>query len=46
MDKSISPAIIQIVSARPIKPKTANLSRMAKVRLCEAKTSTENPKYE
>jgi len=31
MDKSISPAIIQIVKARPTRPRTANLSKIANV---------------
>ena len=30
MDRSISPAIMQIVKAKPTRPKTANLSRIAK----------------
>ena len=30
IDKSISPAIMQIVKAKPTRPNTANRSRMAK----------------
>ena len=33
IDKSISPAIIHIVRANPINPKTANLSKIAKDKL-------------
>ena len=39
IDKSISPAIIQIVNAKPTRPKTANLSRIAKLILWLKKTS-------